>query len=55
MLLTLTALGTHILEEGKIIIPMINKKLDAEGNIVDSTLIGNFKALFNAFQRSISL
>lgn len=53
LLLTLTALGTCILEEGKVIVPTINKKLDADGNITDPALIENFKALFGAFLHSM--
>ncbi|GHO88444.1 NADPH-dependent FMN reductase [Dictyobacter formicarum] len=52
LLLTLTALGANILEEGKIIIPMINKKLDADGNIVDPALLEDLKTVFSTFQRS---
>ncbi|GCE24436.1 NADPH-dependent FMN reductase [Dictyobacter kobayashii] len=52
LLLTLTALGANILEEGKIIIPMVNKKLDAESNLLDPALVENLQAVFKAFQQS---
>lgn len=53
LLLTLTALGASILEEGKIIIPMINKKLDTDGNILDPALVENLAAVFKAFQLAV--
>jgi hypothetical protein len=47
LLLTLTALGANVPEEGKLMIPTVSKKINAEGEVTDSQTIQQLKAVLN--------
>ena len=53
LLLTLTALGANVPERGKLMIPTVNKKLNANGDIVDTETIQVLKAVLDALAHTI--
>jgi chromate reductase len=53
LLLTLTALGANVPETGKLTIPTVNKKLNANGDIVDSETTQALKIVLDALVQAI--
>jgi chromate reductase len=53
LLLTLTALGANVPEKGKLMIPTVNKKLNANGDIVDIETMQALKMVLDALARTI--
>lgn len=53
LLLTLTALGANVPDEGKLMIPTVNKKLNANGDIVDTETVQKLKAVLDALAQTI--
>jgi NAD(P)H-dependent FMN reductase len=53
LLLTLTALGANVPEGGKLMIPTVNKKLNANGDIVDPETMQALKAVLDALTPTI--
>lgn len=54
LLLTLKALGTKVPEQGKLMIPHINKKLDANGDISDAETRQALTGLIEALAQTIT-
>jgi chromate reductase len=53
LLLTLTALGANVPEGGKLMIPMINKKLSANDDVVDSETMQALTSVLDALAQTI--
>jgi NAD(P)H-dependent FMN reductase len=53
LLLTLTALGANVPEGGKLMIPTVGKKIDAEGEVTDPETIQQLKAVLAALAQTI--
>jgi NAD(P)H-dependent FMN reductase len=54
LLLTLTALGANVPEGGKLMLPMLKKKLDTNGDVVDPETIEALKAILDALVQAIN-
>jgi chromate reductase, NAD(P)H dehydrogenase (quinone) len=52
LLLTLTALGANVPAGGKLIIPMIKKKLNANGDVVDAETLQALKSVLDALAQT---
>lgn len=54
LLLSLGAINAHILEDGKLLIPFIRSKMNAEGQVTDEATIQQLKAVLDAVIDSVS-
>lgn len=54
LLLTLSAVSANIPTEGRLIIPAVNKKIDAEGNLTDPETAENLRNLLEALTLTIN-
>ena len=52
LLQTLTALGANVPAGGKLIIPMIKKKLNANGDVVDAETLQALKSVLDALTQT---
>ncbi len=51
LVLTLTALSAHIVEDASLIVPLVCSKLDAQGNVIDPAFAHKLKAVVDALLR----
>ena len=53
LLLTLTALGANVPAEGKLMLPTVGKKLNANGDVQDPTTVLQLKSVLDALAQAI--
>lgn len=54
LLLTLTAVGANIPEGGKLMIPIVNKKLNVNGDVSDPETLQALRSVLNALAQAIT-